>query len=97
MRNGTTQSRWTAYGGYGIARQYGIPEETAALMEQASLLHDVGKIGISDEILLKKGKLTPEEVELIQSHCKILYGNRGMDNATTCRARSGSHAYLRFE
>jgi putative two-component system response regulator len=34
-------------------------------------MHDVGKIGVPDRILLKRGKLTPEEFKLMQSHVKI--------------------------
>jgi putative two-component system response regulator len=39
------------------------------LIEQAAVLHDVGKIGIPDAILLKPGKLTPEEFEIVKKHC----------------------------
>jgi len=38
---------------------------------KASALHDIGKIGISDSILLKPGKLTPEEFDVIKSHTSI--------------------------
>ena len=38
---------------------------------QASPLHDIGKVGISDNILLKPGKLTPEEFEVIKTHTII--------------------------
>lgn len=36
-----------------------------------SPLHDIGKIGIPDSILLKRGKLTPEEFKVIETHCRI--------------------------
>ena len=41
------------------------------LMETAALLHDIGKIGILDSILLKAGRLTKEEMEIIRSHVII--------------------------
>jgi cyclic di-GMP phosphodiesterase len=54
-----------------VARAIGLDEETATLFEQAAPLHDVGKIGVSDSILLKPGKLTPEEFEVMQRHCNF--------------------------
>ena len=52
-----------------IARQMGLEEETVELLEHAAPLHDMGKIGIPDDILLKPGKLAPDEFELMQKHC----------------------------
>jgi putative two-component system response regulator len=37
----------------------------------ASALHDIGKVGIPDSILLKPGRLTPEELEVIKGHCAL--------------------------
>ena len=54
-----------------IAQELELPEETIQLLGQAAMLHDVGKIGIPDAILLKPGKLTPEEYEVIQKHCSM--------------------------
>lgn len=54
-----------------IARAIGIDAESAELIRQAALLHDIGKIGVSDRILLKPGPLTPEERVLMQSHVTI--------------------------
>ena len=51
------------------ARELGLDDRHVRLIEQAAVLHDVGKIGIPDAILLKPGKLTPEEFEIIQKHC----------------------------
>lgn len=52
-----------------IARQLGFDRSQAELIGQAAILHDAGKIGIPDSILLKPGKLTPDEIELIKQHC----------------------------
>jgi putative two-component system response regulator len=52
-----------------IARELGMSDEIVELLEEASLLHDVGKLGIPDAILLKPGKLTDEEYEAMRQHC----------------------------
>ncbi len=54
-----------------IARALGLDEEMAEMLEHASPLHDVGKIGIPDAILLKPGRLTPEEMEIMQKHSQL--------------------------
>ncbi|CAK0779018.1 Cyclic di-GMP phosphodiesterase PA4781 [Gammaproteobacteria bacterium] len=41
------------------------------LMTRAAALHDIGKVGISDQILLKPGRLTPEEFEVMKQHSRI--------------------------
>jgi putative two-component system response regulator len=51
-----------------IARELGLAPELAQLIEHAAPLHDVGKIGVPDDILLKPGKLDPDEYEFIQRH-----------------------------
>lgn len=51
-----------------LARQLGFNERDAQQLEVAATLHDIGKIGIPDAILLKPGKLDPEEFELMQKH-----------------------------
>ena len=58
-----------------IAREMGIVEGTQEWvdMQRGSLLHDVGKIGVSDSILLKPGKLTDDEWELMRKHPEIGY------------------------
>ena len=54
-----------------LAQAYGMPEGRTELLFQASPMHDVGKIGIPDHILLKPGKLTPDEWETIKRHTTI--------------------------
>lgn len=56
-----------------IAKEYGLSEEDAEVILNAAPLHDVGKIGIPDAILLKPGRLTDEEFDVIKSHCGIGY------------------------
>lgn len=51
-----------------LALKLGEGEETAQKFYNIALLHDIGKIGISDEILNKPGKLTPEEYETMKTH-----------------------------
>ncbi|HKP76296.1 MAG TPA: HD domain-containing phosphohydrolase, partial [Longimicrobiaceae bacterium] len=46
----------------------GLPEERAGMLRAAAPLHDVGKIGIPDAVLLKPGRLTPDERALMQTH-----------------------------
>lgn len=59
--------RVRAYTAY-LARLVGYPPSMLPQLENAALLHDIGKIAISDTILLKPGKLTEEEFLLMQSH-----------------------------
>ncbi|CCO23553.1 HD domain-containing phosphohydrolase [Maridesulfovibrio hydrothermalis] len=56
---------------YILARRYGLEKEEADLLRLASPMHDVGKIGIPDTILNKPGKLTPDEIKVIQTHTTI--------------------------
>ena len=48
--------------------KWGFTVKDAYLISQSALLHDLGKIAIPDHILLKPGKLTPEEFEIVKSH-----------------------------
>jgi HD-GYP domain-containing protein (c-di-GMP phosphodiesterase class II) len=56
-----------------ISQQMGLSREFGYLVHLASHLHDVGKIGIPDAILLKPGKLTLEEFKQITEHSRIGY------------------------
>jgi response regulator RpfG family c-di-GMP phosphodiesterase len=54
-----------------IARAHGVPESQMPDIEHGVMLHDIGKIGIPDAILLKPGPLTPEEWKVMRSHPEI--------------------------
>ena len=54
-----------------IAEELGLSQEEAEVIEMAAPMHDIGKIGIRDDILLKPGKLTAEEFEIMKSHTLI--------------------------
>lgn len=62
-----------------ISQALGLSRDEVELMERAAPLHDVGKIGVPDQILLKGGRLTPEEFSLMKTHtfigAKILGGS----------------------
>ncbi|MDD2468862.1 MAG: HD domain-containing protein, partial [Desulfobulbus sp.] len=54
-----------------LGEKYGLSREDLLLLEAASPMHDIGKIGIPDAILHKPGRLTPEEYEIIKNHTVI--------------------------
>lgn len=54
-----------------IAKGLNLPKEDVELIKQAAMLHDLGKIGISETILLKKGKLNKKEFAEIKKHPQI--------------------------
>jgi putative nucleotidyltransferase with HDIG domain len=51
-----------------IAEKLGLPEQDRKEIYSAALLHDIGKIGVRDEVLLKPGRLTSAEMDIIRSH-----------------------------
>ncbi|MBA2301749.1 MAG: response regulator [Acidobacteria bacterium] len=63
-----------------IAKQMGLSDAQVSLIRRAAPLHDVGKIGVPDAILLKLGKLTADEFNLVKTHtaigARILSGSR---------------------
>lgn len=54
-----------------IAARMGLPREDQEAIAQAGRVHDLGKLGISDGLLLKAAKLTPQELESIRKHTVI--------------------------
>lgn len=64
-----------------LARGLGLTDEETWLLSKASPLHDIGKIGIPDSILLKPGRLSPEEFEVMKRHAEI--GGEILKNANS--------------
>lgn len=70
-----------------LAKASGLPARDCALIRAASPLHDIGKVGIPEHILLKPGKLTPEEWEVMKTHTTI--GAGLLSHATSPLLRMG--------
>lgn len=66
-----------------LGKQRGLPPERVELLRLAALVHDIGKIGIRDDVLLKPDKLTPEETADMHRHpavaADILHGIQGTE------------------
>lgn len=56
-----------------LARRMSVPEEQMETIRRGALLHDIGKLGVPDIILLKHGKLTGEEWAIMQKHPTYAY------------------------
>jgi len=54
-----------------VAEAMQLPPEQVAVISAAALLHDIGKVGIPDNVLNKKGKLLPEEWDLFKQHPRL--------------------------
>jgi putative two-component system response regulator len=68
-----------------------LNEETVDLIYKSTPLHDIGKVGVPDHILLKPGRLTPEEFTEMQKHTTY-----GRDAIQTALRRLGENSFLRF-
>ncbi len=64
-----------------IGRAFGMPNQEADLLLNASPMHDIGKLGIPDNVLLKPGKLERDEYEIIKTH--TLIGAKLLDNPSS--------------
>ncbi|MBD3824854.1 MAG: HD domain-containing protein [Epsilonproteobacteria bacterium] len=71
---------------YNLAKFAGLSEDEALRLQMASPMHDVGKIGIPDSILLKPGKFEDDEFEFMKSHAKIGYEILGGSNREILKA-----------
>jgi putative two-component system response regulator len=56
---------------YLVAKEYGLSEYDANILKEASPMHDIGKLGVADNILLKEGPLTDQEYEAMTKHTII--------------------------
>jgi hypothetical protein len=92
-RDGYTGAHSEAVVGHSVAvaRRMGLPEEGVAEVEQAALLHDIGKIGIGEAILNKPGPLNEAEREVMRMHPAIGGGRSSPRRraSRTWRRRSG--------
>lgn len=70
-----------------LAAELGLGEEEVELMRRAAPLHDIGKLGISDSILLKPAKLTEDEFEVMKEHTVI--GGRILGGSTSVVLQRG--------
>ncbi len=64
-----------------IALEYGLSESQADLLQNVAPMHDIGKLGVPDNVLQKPGKLNPEEWAIIQKHPEFgasILGNAGV-------------------
>ncbi len=68
-----------------------LNDETIELLYKSAPLHDIGKVGIPDAILLKPGKLTDEEFEIMKTHAEI-----GSDSLAVAENELGSNDFLGF-
>jgi HD-GYP domain-containing protein (c-di-GMP phosphodiesterase class II) len=79
----------------GLAEDMDLPREDIANLVTGAFLHDVGKIGIPDSILLKPGRLTPAEWEKMKSHVtlglEIVADNPWLDRAALTIAQHHEH------
>ena len=73
FRDTETGAHITRIGAYSemIAEKFGWSMKARHELGLAAPLHDIGKIGIPDKLLMKEGPLTPEEFEAIKEHCMI--------------------------
>jgi response regulator RpfG family c-di-GMP phosphodiesterase len=68
-----------------------LDESSIAAMYMSAPLHDVGKVGIPDEILLKPGRLTEEEFEIMKTHAVL-----GVEIIKRAEEESGDSIYLKY-
>ena len=75
-----------------IAEKIGLPAEVSERIYRAAPMHDIGKIGVPDGILLKPGRLDPEEFRIMQQHAVI--GWEILKNSTSALIALGAEIAL---
>jgi putative two-component system response regulator len=75
--------------GEGMAHNNGLEGQYVRHLVHAGPLHDIGKVGISDAILLKPGRLTPDEFEIMKTHTVL-----GAQTLEAVRAEYSSNAFV---
>jgi len=93
QRTGAHLDRMSRYSRL-LAISAGITDHAASVLFHAAPLHDVGKLGITDLILHKPGRLTEEEFEVMRGHCRLgaeLLGGQGSDLLRVARAVALTH------
>lgn len=92
-RTGAHLNRMSRYSRL-LAKAAGIGDHAAEVLYHAAPLHDVGKLGITDLILHKPGRLTTEEFEVMKGHCRLgadLLDGQGSDLLRVARAVALTH------
>ena len=69
-----------------LAAEVGLPESDVELIRDAAPLHDIGKLGVSDTVLLKPGKLTGDELEHMRRHAETGAGILSGSSSDVLRA-----------
>jgi len=65
-----TEGHCERLSGYGarLGERIGLAEDQVIALRRAGIIHDIGKVAVPDAILLKPGRLTPEEFQIMQEH-----------------------------
>lgn len=80
-----------------VARELTLDEKSCLDIGEASILHDIGKLGIPDYILQKPGKLSDEEFTIIKTHCRIGSEILGQDRWFSLAREIALHHHERWD
>jgi putative nucleotidyltransferase with HDIG domain len=69
IKDGESHSKRVTAFTIAIARALGLPRDQIATIARGAFLHDIGKIATPDELLCRRGALTPEELAVLRGHC----------------------------